>query len=191
MAQSQHVRPVEDNSNADTEAMIAAAGTRKFTVRDGKVQMYNNGRYVDMPTIPGFAALGAAGPLVLSAVHQYIKNRIVKMGEGDVQSLVNNAILSGVIPGANSDDPEEEAFVDWIADLVESKLGALASDASKTDKEARSKIVEDSANKYRTPERISAAVKLAREYARAVPTTDKKKRQLKAADTSSAVELEL
>ncbi len=196
MAQTQHT-PREHNEpvpqgnglDADTEAMLAAAVARKFTVNEGRVQLYNNGRYVELPTIPGFAGLGKAGPLVLQSVHQFIKNRIVKTGEGDVQELVNAAINDGVLPGANTDGPEDECFRDWIAERVEAKLGALPSDASKEAKEKRANQIDDTVTKFGSPENRAKAIAAARAFARSVPQGDKKKRTPKAVAATEAVDI--
>jgi hypothetical protein len=191
--------PDFEPSLADSKAWADAAVARKYHVHDGIPYSYGSGMIFPLPAPAGFAAFHpGVRPLVFQAVAQFVTNRIGQTQDGNVSAKIAACLATGEgMPGAQTNDAFDAAYRDYIAELVEAKLGDYSKDengaelkgeALKVAKLKRDGIIDASANSPANNEKyFRLAVEAAVARGKAKPTSGKAKRTSKA--TTAGLEL--
>lgn len=138
------------NAEADNEAWLEAAASRKYAIKDGKVWSGVGDALFPLPALPGFSNLPpAVRPLVFHSAAQFVTYRVGQNAEGVIADVVGKAITDGTLPSVKANDAFESLFYSKVAAAVETKLGELLKTATAEEKAKRRDTVAATAEKQR------------------------------------------
>jgi len=178
--------------SADQEAWLKAAALRKYRIENGIVWSGVGDMLFPLPPLPGFSSLPeAVRPIVFHGVAQFAEYRVGQTAEGDVAKAVHDAIVSGEIPNAKTNDAFESLYRAGIAARVTKLKPELVSKTgSDEEKKVRKAtlvgLVNSNADHEPTREKLFAGI-IAEGKASATRATKERKRT--PAKTAEVLEL--